>query len=76
MDKIIPCLVFLQYDNYEHVRLALADNILTLCPLIGAESTEKYLIPIVSELFKDSNFDVRFRVFMKLDDLHIVYSID
>lgn len=76
IEKIIPCLQELREDQYEYVRGSLAENILCLCPLLGEQHTLEFITPIMCELIKDSCPEVRLKMFIRLEDLSMVISID
>lgn len=46
INKIIPCLSILVNDTFQYVKIALADNILSLCPIIGKSATNEHILNI------------------------------
>jgi len=51
------------------VIVGLATSIIGLCVLVGKESSEKFLVPIVLQLFKDLCPMVRVRLVNKIEDM-------
>lgn len=76
VQKIIPCLGNLAKDNTQHVRAALAETILTLCPLIGKKATNDHILQIFLLLLRDENSDVRVNLFKHLDDITKVIDLE
>ena len=76
VEKIIPCLRARKDDQYEYVRAALAENILSLCPILGEELTLQHISPIMCELIKDKCPEVRLKMFIRIEDLSMVISLD
>lgn len=58
------------------MRAALAENILSLCPLIGKASTTQLILPVFLLLLRDENSEVRLNLLKKLDDLNSVIGIE
>jgi len=48
---------------------ALAENLLTMAPALGIANTKKYIIPLVSDLIKNSPAEVRLALLKNLDGL-------
>jgi serine/threonine-protein phosphatase 2A regulatory subunit A len=56
--------------------LALADNILSTCPIIGKAPTTQHILPIFLLLLRDENSEVRLNLFKRLEDLNQVIGIE
>jgi HEAT repeats len=73
---ILPIVHELVSDNSEHVRAALASNIMGLAPVVGVDVTVKHLVEVVLALLKDEFHDVRLNVISRLDKVSFIMSID
>lgn len=73
---ILPPIQDLVNDSSQHVRAALASNIMGLAPELGVEVTVQHLVEIVLTLLKDPYPDVRLNVIAKLDKVSFIMSID
>ena len=71
-----PTLKPLATDTFQYVRIALADNILTLCPLIGKTATNEHILPLFLQLLRDESSEVRLSIFKTLEHLNEVIGID
>lgn len=63
-------------DNSQHVRAALASNIMGLAPVVGVDVTVKHLVEVVLALLKDEFPDVRLNVISRLDKVSFIMSVD
>lgn len=73
---ILPVVQDLVVDNSQHVRTALASNIMGLAPVVGVDVTVKHLVEVVLALLKDEVPEVRLNVISRLDKVSFVMSID
>lgn len=69
IQTIIPSLVKLQTDQFVYVRQALAENLLSICPIIEKGPTNEHVLPIFLALLRDESSDVRLNLFKRLEDL-------
>ena len=74
--KIVPSLKDLETDNFTYVRSALAENILSICPIIEKGPTNEHILPIFLNLLRDDNSEVRLNLFKRLEDLNKVIGIE
>jgi len=74
--KIIPNLKDLENDSFTYVRSALAENILSICPIIERGPTNEHVLPIFLNLLRDENSEVRLNLFKRLEDLNQVIGIE
>ena len=74
--KIIPNLKDLETDSFTYVRAALAENILSICPIIERGPTNDLILPIFLNLLRDDNSEVRLNLFKRLEDLNRVIGIE
>jgi len=51
------------------VRIAFSSCVVQLCPVLGKETAAKLLLPLVQQLTKDENFEVRNNIISRLDVL-------
>lgn len=58
------------------MRQALAENLLSICPIIEKGPTTEYVLPIFLELLRDESSDVRLNLFKRLEFLNKVIDID
>jgi serine/threonine-protein phosphatase 2A regulatory subunit A len=58
-----------------YVRCALAENILSLCPILGKANTNQHILPIFLLLLRDESSEVRLNLFKRLEDLNQVIGI-
>lgn len=68
--KLIPSLKDLESDSFTYVRSALAENILSICPIIERGPTNDHVLPIFLNLLRDDNSEVRLNLFKRLEDLN------
>lgn len=68
--KLIPSLKELESDSFTYVRSALAENILSICPIIERGPTNDHVLPIFLNLLRDDNSEVRLNLFKRLEDLN------
>mmetsp|Transcript_14771 Transcript_14771/g.22895 ORF Transcript_14771/g.22895 Transcript_14771/m.22895 type:complete len:374 (+) Transcript_14771:591-1712(+) len=73
---VIPSLTKLKSDQFMYVRQALAENILSICPIIDKGPTNDHILPIFLELLRDESSDVRLNLFKKLDELNKVIGLE
>lgn len=45
-DKVLGSLLELSKDSFEYVRISLAENILSLAPILGKQKTNSHILPI------------------------------
>ena len=60
----------LESDTFVYVRSALAENILSICPIIERGPTNDLILPIFLNLLRDDNSEVRLNLFKRLEDLN------
>jgi serine/threonine-protein phosphatase 2A regulatory subunit A len=58
------------------VRSALAENLLSICPIIDKGPTNEHILPIFLNLLRDENSEVRLNLFKRLEDLNQVIGIE
>jgi len=73
---ILPPIQELVGDNSQHVRAALASNIMGMAPDLGVEVTVEHLVDIVLALLKDEYPEVRLNVIAQLDKVSFIMSIE
>jgi HEAT repeat protein len=73
---ILPIVRELVTDNSQHVRAALASNIMGMAPVVGVDVTVKCLVEVVLALLKDEFPDVRLNVISRLEKVSFIMSID
>lgn len=73
---ILPIVGQLVTDASQHVRAALASNIMGLAPEVGVEVTISHLVEVVLALLKDEYPDVRLNVISRLDKVSFIMSIE
>ena len=66
----------LSKDSFEYVRISLAENLLSLAPIIGKPKTNSHILPIFKMLLEDESSDVRLALFNQLSSLNKVIGID
>lgn len=76
MRDILPIVDELVADIAQHVRSALASNIMELAPLLGSEKTVEHLIDPVLSLLKDDSAEVRLNVITGLEKVSFIMSIE
>lgn len=64
---ILPSIRNLITDSYQHVRAAMANNIIGLASLFGQERTQQHLNDIYVQLLKDDFHEVRLNIISKLN---------
>jgi serine/threonine-protein phosphatase 2A regulatory subunit A len=73
---VLPIIRELVNDNSQHVRAALASNIMGLAPVLGVDVTVKHLVEVVLSLLKDEFPEVRLNVISRLDKVSFFLSAD
>lgn len=73
---ILPPIQELVNDSSQHVRAALASNIMGLAPELGVDVTVQHLVDIVLSLLKDEYPEVRLNVIARLDKVSFIMSIE
>jgi serine/threonine-protein phosphatase 2A regulatory subunit A len=63
-------------DQSQHVRVAMAGQLLELGPILGKEKSIELLVPLFVRLLKDDYSDVRLNIISKLDVLQTVVGKD
>ena len=58
------------------MRAALAENMLSLCPIIEKPATNEHILPVFLNLLRDENSEVRLNLFKRLHDLNEVIGIE
>lgn len=76
VQEIVPIVEQLVTDSAQHVRSALASNIMGLAPVLGTEVTLKHVVDVVLALLKDDCPEVRLNVIARLDKVSFIMSID
>jgi serine/threonine-protein phosphatase 2A regulatory subunit A len=74
--KIITQLSTLSKDTAQHVRVALAESLLSLAPLVGKKVTNDTILTIYLSLLKDEHSEVRVSLFKHLEDLTRVIDLE
>lgn len=73
---ILPLIQQLVNDSSQHVRAALASNIMLMAPELGTEVTVEHVVDIVFALLKDDFPEVRLNVIAKLDKVSFIMNIE
>ncbi len=73
---IMPLIQQLVNDSSQHVRAALASNIMGMAPNLGTDVTVQHLVDIVFALLKDDYPEVRLNVISQLDKVSFIMSIE
>lgn len=76
MHDIFPNVEQLVTDSSQHVRAALASNVMGLAPVLGFEITVSHLVDIVLSLLKDEYPEVRLNVITHLEKFSFIMSVD
>lgn len=76
VQDVLPVVEQLVTDSAQHVRSALATNIMALAPVLGSEKTMEHLVDVVLSLLKDDCPEVRLNVIARLDKVSFVMSIE
>lgn len=76
VQDVLPVVEQLVTDSAQHVRSALATNIMALAPVLGSEKTVEHLVDVVLSLLKDDCPEVRLNVIARLDKVSFVMSIE
>lgn len=71
---IMPLVEQLVTDTSQHVRAALASNLIDLPPVLGAEVTINHMVEFVLALLKDEYPEVRLNVIGRLDKVSLMMS--
>jgi serine/threonine-protein phosphatase 2A regulatory subunit A len=58
------------------VRASLAENLLSICPIIDKPPTNEHILPLFLALLRDESSDVRLNLFKRLEDLNKVIGIE
>lgn len=74
--EILPIVEEMVSDTSQHVRSALASNIMGLAPELGTDVTVNHLVDVVLALLKDEYPEVRLNVISRLDKVSFIMSID
>lgn len=59
ISKTLPVSLLLVSDVSEHVRASLASSINKLAPLLGTQDTVEHLLPMLLQLLRDDNSEVK-----------------
>jgi serine/threonine-protein phosphatase 2A regulatory subunit A len=54
----------------------LAENLLSICPLVGKTVTNDHILPVFLALIRDENSEVRLNLFKRLEDLNAVMGVE
>ena len=73
--KVIPNLKHLVNDQFAYVRSALAENILSICPIIDKGPTNEHVLPDFLTMLRDENSEVRLNLFKRMEDLNKVIGL-
>jgi len=75
LDALLPAVRAIASDPSEHVRASVASSVAALAP--WAETTpSSQLLPVMLQLLRDTNSEVRLNVVRSLGDLHSVIGVD
>ena len=74
--KVIPNLKHLVNDQFAYVRSALAENILSICPIIERAPTNEHILPDFLTMLRDENSEVRLNLFKRLEELNKVIGLE
>ena len=76
ISTIIPSLQKLKTDQFTYVRQALAENLVSISPIIEKSATNEHILPIFLELLRDESSDVRLNLFKRLEELNKVIGLE
>ena len=54
----------------------MAENILSICPIIDKHSTNEHILPDFLTLLRDENSEVRLNLFKRLEELNKVIGLE
>lgn len=57
------------------MRSALAESMLSICPIIGKQASTQNILPVFLLLLRDEQSEVRLNLFTRLEDLNSVIGI-
>ena len=58
------------------MRSALAENLLSICPIIEKGPTNEHILPDFLTMLRDENSEVRLNLFKRLEDLNKVIGLE
>ena len=76
ISSLVPMIKELVNDTQNYVRLALAGSFLSICSLLGKKHTTDHILPIVLQLLKDDDSEIRITLFKKLNEITKVLGLD
>jgi len=75
MTTLLPCVKDLVIDPSQHVKSALASEVMGLSPMLGKDNTIEHLLPLFLTMLKDEFPEVRLNVISNLDSFTQVIGI-
>ena len=71
VNDLLPVIKPLTQDANQHVKIALAQVVMGLAPLLGHEATIEHLLPIFLMMLRDDTPEVRLNIISSLDKVLI-----
>jgi serine/threonine-protein phosphatase 2A regulatory subunit A len=68
-ETIGPCLEPLSVDTIGSVRVAFSKSLIPMCNLLGKETAQKLLVPMITQMCTDENADVRGNIVEGIDQV-------
>ncbi|EGD72487.1 phosphatase 2A regulatory subunit A beta isoform [Salpingoeca rosetta] len=75
VDAIVPCIESISQDPNEHARASLANVVMGLSSVVGAEETVRCLLPTFLRLLRDDDSQVRLNVISRLSEVNAVIGL-
>ena len=75
MTTLLPCIKDLVIDPSQHVKSAIASEVMGLAPMLGKDYTIEHLLPLFLTMLKDEFPEVRLNVISNLDSVNQVIGI-
>lgn len=75
MTTLLPCIKDLVIDPSQHVKSAIASEVMGLSPMLGKDNTIEHLLPLFLTMLKDEFPEVRLNVISNLDSVNQVIGI-
>ena len=72
VEQIMPVVKELPFDANLHVKIALADVIMGIAPLLGEQNTITYLLPLFLMLLRDDTPEARLNIISSLDKVIMI----
>eukprot|EP01050_Picozoa_sp_SAG11_P032222 SAG11_NODE_10369_length_836_cov_1.533243_2_plen_171_part_01 len=75
-DQLLDCVTVLASDASQHVKAALAQDLMGMGPLLGRDVTVERLLPVYLQLLREDSSEVRLNVIGGLDVVSSVVGVD